>query len=1028
MSEQGNEPIPEVPEKKEDLEDKTSTSMVSLKGVSEVESEENIKAKELALAEYEAFQSIRRVMYISLGMLIAIIFIFDAFFISLNRNSLKNDVLSAEDEKFSLVSKLVKASVDDGNIPIIEKNFSDWIKNDHSIFRLELRTEDNRILASAGDPNFEGGDKLYFIEELKDKNGQNLFLGIYTDKNRLLGKFRQVTPLVIFLMIVFTSIVVTGFLYIFKRFALYPLRSTIIERNKAEEQLKKNQLVYFSLVEKAPEMIVRYDLQHRIIFANQSFSKFVNKPIEDITYKNIWGFFSREVKNAYVSTLKPATPENPERNFTSMIVKPDSTPVWIQWTERAFFDDQKRLLYYQMVGVDISSTRQSQESLLLDEKRFADALNSSSEFLWEVDIENKYTFVTSKLCNILGYSQAEIIGKSMSQFLDSQEVERLNAIFEKLVAKKLSFSSLELIHRKKDGSITYLSFSGTPILDEAGNILGYRGIGRNITESMAINLQLKQAKEISETRSKAKSEFLESISRELRTPLNSVVGYSRFIIDSKPGAEVEDYAQNIAAESEVILDLVNRIINFSELESNKIPVKSDIVDIYQMTEQMIQRFIPGAVSKGLKFTFNITPDVSRYIITDSTRVRQLLFNLISNAIKFTDHGQVNVSIRVLKASENKENKDYLEIKVRDTGIGIADEDLKKLFVPNVNLDSDLARVYSGGGVGLATVKLAINVLGGRIEVKSTKSEGSEFSAIIPLILPEKGAYQDEESLIPGVQDLKGKKVLIATERPEEFGYVKLLLDHWGIETIFSQHPREWKTLKEGQPHADVVLVDKELHEGVDPDSINKESSKKSNKPPYIFLVEPKLTKAGALMTEKSSYKLSLPILSHSLLLKLLDVLGIEQKYEHQEAPEKSLSAEELEAKGIIEQLKVLIVEDNGINRKVMKLMLNHLGVKPDEAENGVQALEMMRKKDYQFVLMDLQMPEMDGYQATIRIRNGEVGENNRNVVIVALTSNVLPVDQERCKDVGMNDYLDKPVKAKVLEKMIRSLFVPENIA
>lgn len=986
----------------------------------------------ITLAEEKSLFHMKHITYVTVGILVVLLLLFDAFQIVLNRNSLKNEVLSAEDDNLAIVSQLVHNSTQNENLGRIEQDLTEWVKrSNHSISRIELKMKDGTVLVSVGDPVFEGENKLSFFEEVKRREGDPLLLEIYTDKNHLVQRFRQVTPMSVLLMVVFGSAIIFSFVYVFRRYAIIPLRDALREKNKAQMDLREQQKTYYSLVEEAPEMIIRYDTRHKIQFANHTFADFVGKSVEEVIGKNLWGFFSREAKASYVDSLQPLTTTNPDRSFTCPIVRKDNAVVWYQWTEHAYYDKTFRVLYFQMVGTNVDSIKHKEHTLNENEKRLRDVLDSSGEFVWEADAENKFTYVSQRLCDLTGYGLQDFIGSSILSYMDSQESERVKGKFAFLLSKQLAFGNCEKLMRKKSSVTFWVSLSAMALRDASGNFLGYRGSGKDITEQKKMDMQLVQAKDAAERSSKAKGDFLSIISSELRTPLNTIVGCARMIMDSKVGTTIKDYAEHIVGSSDALLDIINRILDFAQLESGKVPVKKETANLHQLIENIVQNFVPVAVKKKLAFRYLISGKVPVYVSTDASRVRQILFNLVSNAVKFTETGSVELIVDAIKEAtpDGKGQMEYITFRVKDTGIGIAKEDMSNLFRPFSQMDATHSRLYGGVGLGLATVKVAVDYLQGLIAVKSEKGKGTEMGVKIPLVLAESNTYQDEEKLIPGIQELKGRKLLVYTENEYEWENIQHALQRWGVEAVLSKLPKEWKALKEYNLSYSAVLLDGDLVKENDAKELNKEMKDAGKDTPFIIMRAPCLTADGQLVSYTGdSNQISKPIFAHSLLFKLLNALRIAQKYElAMHAVKAAATAEEKEQQAILGSVNVLIAEDNGVNRKVVRLILERMGMKTDEAENGAQALEMLRVKDYQFIIMDLQMPEMDGYRLTSRIRNSEVGERNKRAVIAALTAHVLPVDQEKCQQIGMNAFIGKPVNPYVLEQYVKNTFVAQAV-
>lgn len=624
-----------------------------------------------------------------------------------------------------------------------------------------------------------------------------------------------------------------------------------------------------------------------------------------------------------------------------------------------------------------------------------------------VNLAGRISFVNRSLCALLGYKKDELKERPITILFEINDKN-----FFPNINKNWFLRDEEMEWRARDGTKVELSVSASLIRDKKGDPAGIVYAATDITERKKYERELIDAKDVAEQANRAKSEFLANMSHEIRTPLNAVLGFSDVLSETQMNNIQADYVDTIRESGKLLLALISDILDFSKIESGEVHLETIDFNLKNLVEDVLRIARPKVTNSKIELYYDYNEDVPTDFVGDPTRIRQIILNLLNNAIKFTKKGEIGVHVLPTagrKKSAGSEGEFYsVQISVQDTGIGIPKEKQKIIFETFTQADSSTTRRYGGTGLGLAITKALVEKMDGAIWVESEVEEGSEFTFTLNLKLSDPGAIAEISPL--NTEELSGKNVLIVDDNENARRLLKTFCQNAGLN-VLAEAPSAVQALEflgKIKSVPDIILSDVMMPE-MDGYEFARRVRDKNYKNVRLIAVSSDARPGSAKEAKDAGFHafLTKPVTERGVINVMKTVLG-DKRSDGQIVT--THMAEELIGK----KVRVLVAEDNPVNKKLIDITLQKLGFEGEIVSNGKEAVEKALTEDFDICLMDIHMPVMSGIEATEEIRR----RGNTTLPIVALTADVFKEGKERCLKAGMNDFLSRPVKSEKLEQKI----------
>ncbi|MBI1902615.1 MAG: PAS domain S-box protein [Planctomycetia bacterium] len=789
------------------------------------------------------------------------------------------------------------------------------------------------------------------------------------------------------------------------------------QARSVEQKLRDSEALYASTLENLPLCVLRKDLDGRFTFANQAFCRLLGRDLPQIVGKTDFDFFPPALAQKYRSDDERILTtgemfEDVERHQTV-----EGKTLYVQVKKTALHDSTGRTVGVQVTFWDVTQQKEAEDALRQSEKRFQQLADNIVEVFWITTADGADMVYVSPAYEQIWGRTCRSLYENPHQWLECIHAKDRGRVAKAFIEKG-PLGQFDETYRiiRPDGKVRWIRDRGFPVRDASGRVYRIAGTAQDVTRQKRAEIALRRAKRQAESANRAKDTFLANVSHEIRTPMNAVIGLTELVLATPVSTQQRQHLQTVVSSAESLLAIINDILDFSKIEAGKLELDEVRFDLGEMLGDTLKSIAVKAHEKGLELTYGVRPDVPAFLVGDPVRLRQIVLNLVGNAIKFTNRGEIVLAVQ---CRERTDGQTALQFSVTDTGIGIPADKQEAVFRPFVQGDMSTTREFGGTGLGLSISSRLVERMGGKMWVESEPGKGSTFHFTARFdIVPGEAPTR----LIAGRTTLRGLRVLVVDDNAANRSVLEEMLRQWDMRPALASNAEEaiemLRSANGSREPLALVLTDAQMP-GRDGFGFVEQAIAANLLGGAVVMMLTSGDRFGDLARCRElgiAAHLFKPIKPSELLDVIVDLFGM-----------KLPSAEEMQAvaPAAARPLRVLLAEDSPVNQKLAVGLLELHGHKVTVVTNGreaVAALDVLAGAECPFdlVLMDLQMPEMDGLQATAAIRTREKG-TGRRVPIVALTAHAMKSDRDRCLAAGMDAYVSKPIRTRELFAAVAEL-------
>ncbi|MFQ5602799.1 MAG: PAS domain S-box protein [bacterium] len=781
----------------------------------------------------------------------------------------------------------------------------------------------------------------------------------------------------------------------------------ITERKKNEEQLRQLSQV----VQQSPSSVVITDQDGTIQYVNPKFTETTGYSEEEVLGKNPRLLKSGKQGQEFYAQLWQTINAGEEWRGEICNRKKNGELIWEQVAISAIRNADDEITHFVGLKENITELKMAQIAIQENRRQLQAIMDNTPSAICLKDRQGRYLLVNRSFEKLFSLEKDAFYGKTDFELLPPEIAEKFHADDQTVLKTEKTLELEEELKHDKT-RLTYLTVK-FPIFDIHGKLTGVCGISTDISKIKMAEKSLQKAKKAAEEANRAKSEFLANMSHEIRTPLNAIIGMTELALDTDLNSEQRGYLNVVESASEGLLVLINDILDFSKIEAGQLVLENIDYKLREVVEGAVEIFSVRAAAKNIELLGYVEPGIPPILTGDPTRLRQILVNLLGNALKFTEKGEVAVKVESVTGNGHRAtNQVKLHFQVSDSGIGIASQNLKKIFEKFRQADNSTTRKFGGTGLGLNICKSLVEMMGGRLWVTSQVDKGSTFHFEITAAIGKSGTSKAEFSY----PNFNQTHILVVDDNETNRIILKKTLTAWGFHVREAQSGQQaLAMLQAAKPEYHLAILDQQMP-GMDGMEV---AQKIRQNPRYRQLKIIMLSSIGRIQSKfinenQIAHFIAKPVKQSKLFDILVKTLRYEKSRKSAQNTEKTTIARTTFKK----YKRILVVEDNLDNQVLIEKVLQKAGYDVGIAENGQAAVEAVKQFRYDLILMDIFMPKMDGFEATHHIRAWEKSNDLNHTPIVALTAHALEGYEKKCLQNDMDDYITKPIKKKILFETI----------
>ena len=785
------------------------------------------------------------------------------------------------------------------------------------------------------------------------------------------------------------------------------------------DELRQAKAVFKSLVDNLPHSVLIKDRVGRRVFANRQYLTIHQKTLDQILGKTDFDLFPEDLARKFSEDDAQILRTAQVMHSTEEHQTPGGPRHWIDRIKAPLHDADGNIVGVLVLFWDVTARERAEQALDLERNLLNALLDTIPDSLYFKDRESRFLRISRAQAGRFGLAHPEdAIGKSDADIFTEEHARQAMADERRIMETGQPMVAHVERLTWPDRDDTWVSSTKMPLRDNEGRIVGTFGISRDITELKRTQDELSKARDIADAANRAKSEFLANMSHEIRTPMNAIIGITELLLDTQLTQSQREYLRMVYESGELLLTLLNDILDFSKIEAGRLELDCAPFEIRESLGNTLKSLALRAHNKGLELAISIEHDVPKVLVGDVVRLRQIVVNLVGNAIKFTAVGEVVLNVR---CESRIQDQSTLVFSVSDTGIGIPLDKHQRIFEEFEQADSSTTRTYGGTGLGLAISTRLVKLMGGSIWVESEPGRGSTFSFTATF------SVADVPSEIVGSRTIviSDMPALIVDDNATNRRILFDLLTNWGMKPTLASSAREAITLMQDAARDDrpfrIGLLDVNMPEfsGFDLASWIRGDRLLAETPLVILTSASRPGDGERAAVLRIASSLLKPVKQSELFDSIVAAVCVSSRQDGEKQPIEVGKISKFDS------LRVLLAEDNIVNQRLAVGVLSKLGCIVTVAGNGRLAVTELERNEFDVVLMDVQMPDMDGFEATQTIRQREK-ISGRHIPIIAMTAHAMQGDRERCLAAGMDDYLSKPVRIRELSDTMTQVLRKES--